>query len=79
MYIGSRQKLHTEGDTEIQTYIDSKPVKKVDHTKSLGLIIDNRLSWGVHKNEYICKNVASAIGTLKRMTPCKSFKNRLNR
>lgn len=69
MIIGSRQKLHAEGDSVIQAYIDSKPVKRVDHTKSLGLIIDDRLSWGVHIDEYLCKKVASAIGALKRVRP----------
>ena len=34
LIIGFRQKLDVEGDTEIQAYLDSKPVKRVNHTKS---------------------------------------------
>ena len=37
-------------------------------TKSLGLIIDNRLSWSNHVNE-LCKKVTSAIGALRRIRP----------
>ena len=44
MVTGSRQKLQAEGDLEIYVNIDSKTVKRVDTTKSLGLIIDDRLS-----------------------------------
>ena len=69
MIIGSRQKLHAVSDSVIQTYIDSKLIKRVNHTKSLGLLIDDRLSWDRHVDEYLCKKVASAIGALKRARP----------
>ena len=38
------KKLQAERDNEIHVNIDSKTVKRVDNTKSLGLIIDDRLS-----------------------------------
>lgn len=44
MAIGFRQKLQAEGDNEKHVNIDSKTVKRVDNTKSLGLIVDDRLS-----------------------------------
>ena len=43
-------------------------IKRVDHTKSLGLTIDAQLSWGKQVEE-ICKKVSSAIGVLKRVRP----------
>ena len=39
MIIRSRQRLHAQCD-EIDISIDDKMVKRVDHTKSLGLTID---------------------------------------
>ena len=49
MIIGSRQRLHAQCD-EIDISlisilsIDDKMIKRVDHTKSLGLTIDAQLS-----------------------------------
>ena len=42
MIIGSRQRLSVQCD-EIR--IDDQIIKRVDHTKSLGLTIDDHLSW----------------------------------
>ena len=67
MIIGSRQRLHAQCD-EIDTSIDDKTIKRVDHTKSLGLTIDAQLSWSKHADE-ICKKASSAIGALKRVRP----------
>ena len=52
----------------IEIRIDDQIIKRVDHTKSLGLTIDAQLSWGKHVEE-ICKKVSSAIGALKRVRP----------
>ena len=41
-------------------------IKRVDRTKSLGLTINDRLSWSNRVDE-ICKKVSSAIGALKRI------------
>ena len=65
MIIGSRQRLHSQCD-EINICIDDKMIKRVDHTKSLGLAIDAQLSWSKHVEE-ICKKASSAIGALKRV------------
>ena len=67
MIIGSRQRLHSQCD-EINICIDDKMIKRVDHTKSLGLTIDAQLSWSKHVEE-ICKKASSAIGALKRVRP----------
>ena len=53
---------------EINISIDDRTIKRVDHTKSLGLTIDAQLSWSKHVDE-ISKKVSSAIGALKRVRP----------
>ena len=69
MIIGSRQKLLAEGNPEPRIRIDNKSIEKVTHTRSLGLIIDNRLTWAIHISE-ISKKVSMAIGAMKRIRPC---------
>ena len=69
MIIGSRRRLNTQCD-EVDIRIDDE-MKRVDHTKSLGLTIGDRLSWSNHVDE-ICRNVSSAIGALKRIQHCIS-------
>ena len=66
MIIGSRQRLNTQCD-EVDIRIDDEMIKRVNRTnKSLGLTIDDRLSWSNHVDE-ICRKVSSAIGALKRI------------
>ena len=54
MVIGSCQKLLAESHNDINIKLEDQVISKVDHAKSLGLIIDNRLSWSNHVNE-LCK------------------------
>ena len=68
MVIGSRQKLLAESHNEINIKLEDQVISNVDHAKSLGFIIDNRLSWSNHVNE-LCKKVTSAIGALRRIRP----------
>ena len=51
---------------ELDIRIDDEMIRRVDHTKSLGLTIDDRLSWSNHVDE-ICRKVSSAIGDSKRI------------
>ena len=67
MIIGSRQRLAVQCD-DLEIKIDDQIIKRVDHTKSLGLTIDDHHSWCKHVDE-ICKKVSSAIGALKRVRP----------
>ena len=60
MVIGSRQKLLAESHNEINIKLEDQVIK-VDRAKSLGLIIDNWLSWSDYVNE-LCEKVTSAIG-----------------
>lgn len=67
MLIGSRQRLRTL-DNAPSLVIDEVPVKQVFSTKSLGVHIDENLSWNVHIDK-LCKKIASGIGALKRIRP----------
>ena len=67
MIIGSRQRLSVQCD-DLEIRIDDQIIKRVDHTKSLGLTIDKHLSWCKYVEE-ICKKVSSALGALKRVRP----------
>ena len=49
--------------------IDDKSIKQVSSTKSLGVHIDENISWNVHI-ESIAKKIASGLGALKR---CRRF------
>ena len=64
MMIGSRQRLNTF-DTPPSLEIDGAPVSQVTFTKSLGVYIDQNLSWNVHVNN-LCKTIAAGIGVIKR-------------
>ena len=58
MVIGSRQKLQTQKDSTIDSHIKGREINKVDYTKSLGLYIDNNLTWKKHISE-ISKKISS--------------------
>ena len=48
MVISTRQKFLAENCSEINIQLDGHPISRVEHTKSLGLNIDDRLSWSNH-------------------------------
>ena len=62
----TRQKFFAENFSEVNIQLDSQPICTVEHAKSLGLIIDDRLSWSYHIEE-LCRKISSAIGALKRI------------
>ena len=45
MVIGSNQRIHALSNNQINIEIDGKSIKKVKEAKSLGLVIDEYLSW----------------------------------
>ena len=67
MIIGSRQRLSVQNE-DVEIRIDDQIIKRVGHTKSLGVAIDAHLTWCKHVEE-ISKKVSSAIGALKRVRP----------
>ena len=69
MIIGSRQRLNAQcEEIDIRINDNLKTIKRVDHTKSLGLTIDAQLSSSKHVDE-ICKKVFLVIGALKCVRP----------
>ena len=67
MLIGSRQRLSTLFDT-LELSIDNVPIEKVSSVKSLGIYVDENLTWYLHVDK-LCKKIASAIGAIKRVKP----------
>lgn len=68
MFIGSSQRLRAQADSSIRIQIDNKEIKQVDSAKTLGLTIDETLSWSKHVNN-VSKKVSSGIGALRRVRP----------
>ena len=69
MLIGSRQRLSaTTTGHSLTVQIKGHEIDRVPHTKSLGVHIDQNLSWSKHVNE-TAKMVSSGIGALKRLRP----------
>ena len=46
--------------------IDNFPIEQVSSTKSLGVHIDENLSWNTHI-DCVCKKISSALGLIKRI------------
>ena len=67
MIIGSRQRLSVQNE-DVEIRIDDQIIKRVEHTKSLGVTIDAHLTWCRHVEE-ISSKVFSAIGAFKRVRP----------
>ena len=68
MVIGSNQRVHALSNNQINSEIDGKSIKRVNEAKSLGLLIDEHLSWTKHIDEK-SKTISSAVGALKRIRP----------
>ena len=68
MLIGSRQRLATTIGHSLTVQIEGHEIDRVPHTKSLGIYIDQNLSWSKHVSKTV-KIVSSGIGALKRLRP----------
>ena len=66
MIICSRQRLATFNNYELSVSVDNVPVRQVSSTKTLGLTLDENLTWRNHV-EVITKKISSGIGALKRV------------
>ena len=51
MVIGSRQCLSTYNNDELCVTVDDEPVRQVNSTKTLGLTLDENLTWKNHVKE----------------------------
>ena len=65
MLIGSGQRLNTIAASP-SVLMNGTQVKQVATTKSLGVTIDDKLSWNCHI-EKLTKKIASGIGAMKRV------------
>jgi len=65
MLIGSRQRLAAQLIRNLQIETDQVAINQVDKAESLGVIIDNTLSWNEHINK-MTKKISSCLGVLKR-------------
>lgn len=67
MFIGSDDNLNKISNSAA-VYLGNKPIKRVRKSKSLGITIDERLSWTDHIN-VLSRKVSSAIGGLRQVRP----------
>ena len=51
MVVSSRQRFLAENCSELNMRLDKQPICRVEHAKSLRLIIDDRLSWSNYIKE----------------------------
>ena len=65
MLIGSGQKLSTLSES-LELLIDNIPIKQVSTTKSLGILIDNKMARHDHIDK-LSNKIASGIGAIKRI------------
>ena len=68
MIISSRQKQLTNTNNHINIKRENNCIKRVASAKSLGVTVDERLSWDNHIDEKF-KKIAAAKGGLKRVRP----------
>jgi hypothetical protein len=68
MIMGSRQRLATFNNYELSVSrsLNNMPLRQVRSTKTLGLTLDENLTWRNHV-EVITKKISSGIGALKRV------------
>ena len=60
-------KSHSKKSSKnLKLFLNNTEVKEVDEIKFLGIIIDNKLSWGPHIT-HLSKKLSSCIGALNRM------------
>lgn len=65
MFIASDDKLK-QISSKAHVYIDGKQIKRVSSSKSLGVVIDERLSWADHV-DYMTKKISSGLSGLRRV------------
>ena len=72
MLIGTKQMIESISNLQLNVVIESNPVKQVTECKTLGVTVDQHLSWKSN-TENICKKMTSGISALRRR---KEFVNR---
>ena len=64
MLIGSKQMIKSISDLQLNVIIENKPVKRVIECKTLGVTLDQHLSWKSN-TENICNKITSGISALR--------------
>ena len=64
MLIGSKQMIKSISNSQLNVKIENKSIKQVYETKTLGVTIDQHLSWRTN-TENICKKITSGISALR--------------
>ena len=64
--IGSKPMIKCISDSHLSIKIDNKPIKQIHECKSLGVIIDQRLSWNSNTDNF-CKKITAGISALRRL------------
>ena len=66
MLIGSKQLIKSISNLQLNVKIENETVKQVYESKTLGVTIDQHLSWKSN-TENICKKITSGISALRRL------------
>ena len=74
MLIGSRPKLDLVSN-DFAVKVDNIPVERVTVYKSLGVSVDEDLTWKAHTEE-ISKKISAGLSVLKRISPTIPFETR---
>ena len=77
MLIASRQKLQSLSSDPPVLEMNGERISQVHSSKSLGVIIDEHLSWNTHIDN-LAKKVGSALGAIKRIRNCIPHKTLLS-
>ena len=65
MIIRSKQRI-SRIETDPRVSINDQVINRVGNTKTLGVFIDENISWKTHI-EHVCKKVSKGIGVLRRV------------
>ena len=66
--IGSKQMIKKISDSHPNVHIEKEQIKRVYDSKTLGVTIDQHLSWKSN-TENICKKICSGISVIRRVKP----------
>ena len=66
MLIGSKQMIKNISNLQLNVKIENESIKQVYESKTLGVTIDQHLSWKTN-TENICKKKTSGISALRRL------------
>ena len=68
MLIGSKLMIKNISNSHPNVFIENKQIKQVYECKTLGVTIDQHLSWK-NNTENICKKVTAGISAIRRIKP----------